>query len=64
MLTCPLCGHRTTAMPPNACVAFYECPACGNMLKPHQGDCCDPRASGPFGPNAPRRAGRQMDRSL
>jgi uncharacterized membrane protein YkvA (DUF1232 family) len=27
-------------MPLNACVHFYDCPACHVRLKPHEGDCC------------------------
>jgi hypothetical protein len=40
-LTCPVCGARTTeTMPTNACQYFYDCPACGALLKPKAGDCC------------------------
>jgi hypothetical protein len=40
-LTCPMCGVRTTeTMPTNACQYFYDCPACGVLLKPKYGDCC------------------------
>jgi len=40
-LTCPECGARTTeTMPTNACQYFYDCPACGAVLKPKAGDCC------------------------
>ncbi|PLX40679.1 MAG: hypothetical protein C0605_06165 [Hyphomicrobiales bacterium] len=40
-MTCPECGHsHDAAMPENACVMEYECPACKAMLKPKQGDCC------------------------
>jgi hypothetical protein len=40
-LTCPVCGERTTEeMPVNACQYFYDCPACGAVLKPRPGDCC------------------------
>ena len=27
-------------MPADACVYFYECPACRVVLKPKPGDCC------------------------
>jgi hypothetical protein len=27
-------------MPENACVHFWECPACAIILKPLDGDCC------------------------
>jgi hypothetical protein len=40
-LTCPKCGHRVEeTMPTNACVFFYDCPACHARLKPLEGDCC------------------------
>lgn len=40
-LTCPLCSAVTVeAMPLNACIYFYECPACKAVLKPKAGDCC------------------------
>jgi len=40
-VTCPKCGSLTTVqMPTDACQFFWECPACGAMLKPHPGDCC------------------------
>jgi hypothetical protein len=40
-ITCPKCGHtRTETMPTDACVFFYECTACGALLKPKVGDCC------------------------
>lgn len=40
-LTCPSCGarHRET-MPVDACIYFYECTACGSLLRPKPGDCC------------------------
>ena len=41
IITCPECGQRTTeTMPTDACVYFYDCPACHARLKPKQGDCC------------------------
>ncbi|WEX75683.1 hypothetical protein PYH37_001386 [Sinorhizobium numidicum] len=40
-LTCPVCGQKATeTMPPDACVYFYQCKACGTLLRPKQGDCC------------------------
>jgi hypothetical protein len=40
-LTCPTCGERSgTTMPTNACVYFYECPACLTVLRPKPADCC------------------------
>ena len=40
-ITCPKCGHRAEeTMPTNACLFFYDCPACGAKLKPKSGDCC------------------------
>ncbi|MGD2129378.1 MAG: GDCCVxC domain-containing (seleno)protein [Lysobacterales bacterium] len=40
-LTCPQCGHQSRdRMPENACQYFYDCPACGAVLKPKTGDCC------------------------
>ena len=40
-ITCPLCGHRQAeAMPTDACLHFYECTACHEILKPKAGECC------------------------
>lgn len=40
-LCCPACGaHTTEIMPTEACQYFYDCPACGAVLKPKAGDCC------------------------
>src|SRR6266516_2660502 len=40
-LTCPHCGHKKTeTTPTNACLHFYECSACGTVLRPKPGDCC------------------------
>jgi len=40
-ITCPECGHRETeTMPTDACQWFYDCKACGALLKPKKGDCC------------------------
>ncbi|MZR14867.1 hypothetical protein GQE99_17735 [Maritimibacter sp. DP07] len=40
-LTCPECGHaRRETMPPDQCQWFYDCTACGAVLRPRAGDCC------------------------
>ena len=40
-ITCPKCRHVETAtMPDDACVFFFECPACKTLLRPLPGDCC------------------------
>jgi hypothetical protein len=40
-ITCPSCGAQTQArMPTDACQFFWDCPACGELLKPRSGDCC------------------------
>ncbi len=40
-LTCPACRTRhTESMPVDACIHFFECTACGAMLRPKPGDCC------------------------
>lgn len=40
-ITCPECGRATSdTMPLDRCVFFFECPACGVVLKPKPGDCC------------------------
>ena len=40
-ITCPKCGHKKKeTMPTDACVFFYECENCIDLLKPLQGDCC------------------------
>ncbi|MGH7023495.1 MAG: GDCCVxC domain-containing (seleno)protein [Caulobacteraceae bacterium] len=40
-LTCPRCGHRSVeTMPDDACVYFFDCAACGAVLRPKPGDCC------------------------
>jgi MerC mercury resistance protein len=41
VITCPKCHHRRReAMPTDACMFFYECTACGTLLRPKAGDCC------------------------
>lgn len=40
-LTCPSCGNaKTETMPRDACQFYYDCPACGQLLRPKPGDCC------------------------
>jgi hypothetical protein len=40
-ITCPSCGYQQTEMmPTDACQYFWDCPKCGQKLKPKQGDCC------------------------
>lgn len=40
-VTCPACLGRTQEeMPTDACLYFWDCPACGAKLKPKAGDCC------------------------
>ena len=40
-LTCPHCANQSVAaMPDNACLHFFECPACRRVMRPRQGDCC------------------------
>jgi hypothetical protein len=40
-VTCPRCGHHTEeTMPTDACLYFFDCPACKVRLKPLAGDCC------------------------
>ncbi len=33
-------AQTTEAMPQNACVVRFECPSCGELLAPLEGDCC------------------------
>lgn len=41
VLTCPNCGAPSEEeMPLNACLFFFECPACRTLLRPKPGDCC------------------------
>lgn len=40
-ITCPKCNHQELeTMPTDACQYFYECRACGELLRPKKGDCC------------------------
>ncbi|WP_235971219.1 GDCCVxC domain-containing (seleno)protein [Palleronia pontilimi] len=56
-LTCPHCGHAEAAtMPTDACQWFFECPGCGVVLRPLEGDCCVFCSYGTF-PCPPIQAG-------
>ncbi|HUE85384.1 MAG TPA: GDCCVxC domain-containing (seleno)protein [Vicinamibacterales bacterium] len=40
-ITCPACRAQTPApIPLNACLFFFDCPACGAHLRSRPGDCC------------------------
>ena len=40
-ITCPECGHsKAETMPTGSCQWFYDCEACGAVLRPKPGDCC------------------------
>lgn len=40
-ITCPACNvAKIETMPTDACQFFYDCSACGTVLKPKPGDCC------------------------
>ena len=40
-IRCPICGGEAVEeMPSDACLFFYECSACGEILRPRPGDCC------------------------
>lgn len=40
-ITCPSCAHRRTeAMPTDACLYYYVCEGCGQLLRPKRGNCC------------------------
>jgi hypothetical protein len=41
ILTCTNCHNGAAeTMPLDRCVFFYECRACGLILRPKEGDCC------------------------
>ncbi|WP_424942563.1 GDCCVxC domain-containing (seleno)protein [Aliiroseovarius crassostreae] len=41
ILTCPQCGHKVKEeMPLDACLFFYQCKGCEEVLRPKPGDCC------------------------
>ncbi|MBL4585991.1 MAG: hypothetical protein JKX84_02890 [Flavobacteriales bacterium] len=40
-ITCPKCGHKKEeTMPTDACMYFYDCENCKEVLKPVNNDCC------------------------
>jgi hypothetical protein len=40
-IRCPVCGQASEAsMPTDACLYFWDCPACRAVVKPKLGDCC------------------------
>ncbi|MEM2838526.1 MAG: GDCCVxC domain-containing (seleno)protein [Thermoplasmata archaeon] len=40
-ITCPKCGYSTVErMPIDQCLIRYQCPRCGFVMTPKQGDCC------------------------
>ncbi|MDG1249554.1 MAG: GDCCVxC domain-containing (seleno)protein [Gammaproteobacteria bacterium] len=40
-LACPYCHHRQELMmPTDACLSFWPCERCEQMIKPLPGDCC------------------------
>lgn len=41
ILTCPQCGARAAErMPTDACLFFWNCPACAARIRAKPGDCC------------------------
>lgn len=41
VLQCPKCGNKKEEiMPENACVRFYECTVCGELIKAKPDTCC------------------------
>jgi hypothetical protein len=41
VITCPACGAKSEeTMPEDACIYFYECKQCRQLLRPLKGDCC------------------------
>ncbi|NGP90038.1 GDCCVxC domain-containing (seleno)protein [Fodinibius halophilus] len=40
-IKCPNCEHSSNeTMPTDSCQYFWECPSCGEVIKPEPGDCC------------------------
>jgi hypothetical protein len=40
-MRCPACGVESASeLPDDACLYFWECPACGTVVRPRPGDCC------------------------
>jgi hypothetical protein len=76
-ITCPNCGfEKQEPMPENACVHFYECTHCHQLLRPQPGKCCVfcSYGSTPCPPRQPREAvhplnldalsGRELDMAV
>jgi hypothetical protein len=41
VIRCPACGIESVApMPEEACLYFWDCPACNTVVRPKAGDCC------------------------
>jgi hypothetical protein len=41
VVTCPNChAAKIEMMPTDTCQFFYECAACGELLRPKRRDCC------------------------
>lgn len=41
IITCPACHHSVEdTMPTDTCRFFWDCPACGEVVRPKPGDCC------------------------
>jgi hypothetical protein len=41
VISCPACGvQREEIMPTDACMYYYECSGCKQLLRPKAGDCC------------------------
>jgi len=41
VITCPYCGYKKEEeMSLDACLYFYACKNCGNIIKPKDEDCC------------------------
>lgn len=41
VISCPECGAGSEEpTPEDSCLFFYDCPACGALLRPEPGDCC------------------------
>ena len=40
-ITCPKCDQISESeIPVDACLFFYKCPHCHQMMRPNSGDCC------------------------
>ena len=40
-IVCPACGVMAVeTLPDDRCLYFWECPACGTLVRPLPGDCC------------------------